>query len=67
MLPHPALDRLFYATIEATEEAIANALLGAETMTGRDGITAHAMDPDLLVDVMRRFGRGPVADSSRPR
>jgi D-aminopeptidase len=50
---------LFYAVIEASEEAIVNALLSAETMTGRDGHTAHALDPDRLVDIMRRYGRGP--------
>ncbi len=40
-----------------TEEAITNALLAAETMTGRDGITAHALDPHRLVSVMRAHGR----------
>jgi D-aminopeptidase len=59
MVPHHALNPLFYATIEATEEAIANALLQAETMTGRDGIRAHALDADRLLEVMRRYGRGP--------
>ncbi|MFD0659147.1 P1 family peptidase [Thermocatellispora tengchongensis] len=38
------IDPLFYAAIEATEEAIVNALLCAETMTGADGFTAHALD-----------------------
>ena len=51
------IDPLFYAAIEATEEAIVNALLAAETMTGRDGGTAHALPHDRLLDVMRRFGR----------
>jgi D-aminopeptidase len=59
MVPHHAMNPLFYATIDATEEAIANALLQAETMTGRDGITAHALDPDRLLEVMGRYGRGP--------
>jgi D-aminopeptidase len=36
------IDPLFYATIEATEEAIVNALLNADTMTGRSG-TVHAL------------------------
>jgi len=48
---------LFDATIEATEEAILNALVGAETMTGRDGITAHALPHDRLLETMARFGR----------
>ncbi len=51
------LDGLFGAAIEATEEAIANALVAAETMTGRDGITAYALPHDRLVEVMG----GPVA------
>jgi D-aminopeptidase len=52
------LDPLFHAVIEATEEAVVNALLAAETMTGRDGVTAYALDPDRLTDVLRRAGAG---------
>jgi D-aminopeptidase len=52
-----ALNGLFYAVIEATEEAIVNALLAAETMTGRGGATVHALEPDRLLEVMRRYGR----------
>ena len=51
------IDPLLEATVEATEEAITNALLAAETMTGRDGITAHSLDPDRLVAAMRAHGR----------
>jgi len=57
MLVDEHINPLFEAVVEATEEAIVNALLGAETMTGRDGITAHALDPDRLVEVMRAHGR----------
>ena len=57
MLPNERLDPLFYAAIEATEEAIVNALLAAETMTGRGGTTVHRLDPDALVEVMRAHGR----------
>ncbi|MCY7418293.1 MAG: P1 family peptidase [Chloroflexi bacterium] len=39
---------LFWAAIEATEEAILNALVAARTMTGRDGITAHALPHDRI-------------------
>ena len=56
-LVDPALDPLFEATVEATEEAIVNALVAAETMTGRDGYTAHRLPHDRLVEVMRRHGR----------
>lgn len=57
MLANDRLDPLFYAAIEATEAAIVNALLAAETMTGRDGVTVHALDAATLADVMRRWGR----------
>jgi D-aminopeptidase len=49
--------------IEATEEAIVNALVAAETMTGRDGITAHALPHDRLVAIMAAHGRGSRAES----
>ncbi len=52
-----ALDPLFEAAVEATEEAIVNALVAAETMTGRDGIVAQRLPHDRLVEVMRRHGR----------
>ena len=54
-----AIGALFDAVIEATEESIVNALVSADTMTGRDGITAHALPHDRLVETMSRFGRGP--------
>ncbi len=59
MVPDQAINPLLEAVAEATEEAIVNALLAAETMTGRDGITAHALDHDRLVTIMRAHGRGP--------
>ncbi len=46
------LDALFEAVIDATEEAILNALLAAETMKGRAGNTAHALPHDLLLDAL---------------
>jgi len=57
MLADTALDPLFEATVEATEEAIVNALVAAETMTGRDGNTAHRIPHDRLREVMVRYGR----------
>ena len=48
------LDELFYAAIEATEEAIVNALLAAKTMTGRGGFTVHGLDGELLREALRR-------------
>ena len=52
MLPNEQIDPLFAAVVDATEEAILNALLAAETMTGRSGHTAHALEPDLLVEAL---------------
>jgi D-aminopeptidase len=43
--------------VEATEEAILNALCAAETMVGRDGNTIHALPLDRLVEIMRDYGR----------
>jgi D-aminopeptidase len=45
---------LFWAAIESVEEAIANALVAAETMTGRDGHIAFRMPHDLLVEAWQR-------------
>ena len=52
-----AIDRLFDAVIESTEEAIINALVAARTVVGRDGITAHAIPHDRLREVMAAHGR----------
>ncbi len=60
MVGDGALDALFDATIEATEEAIVNALVAAQTMVGRDGITAHALPHDRLVAAMAAAGRLPA-------
>jgi D-aminopeptidase len=59
MLPDGAMTDLFWGAIEATEEAIVNALIAAETMTGRDGITAHALPHEDLLRIMTAYGRGP--------
>ncbi len=48
------LDPLFHGVIEATEAAVVNALLAAETMTGRDGVTAYALDAERLTGLLRR-------------
>ena len=54
MLSDGGIAPLYDAVIDATEEAILNAMLAAETMTGRDGRTVYALDPALLVEVLRR-------------
>jgi D-aminopeptidase len=52
-----AMSDLFRAAAEATEEAILNAMCMAQTMSGREGRTIHALPLDLLQDVMRRYRR----------
>jgi D-aminopeptidase len=52
MLSDTYLTPLFDAVADATEEAILNALLAARTMTGRNGITAHALDAELLAEAL---------------
>ncbi|CAJ1500993.1 P1 family peptidase [[Mycobacterium] burgundiense] len=59
MLAPQLMTRLFDLTIEATEEAIVNAMVAATTMTGRNGLTVHALDHDLL--------RSSLADPSARR
>jgi D-aminopeptidase len=61
MLDDARITPLFQAAVEAVEEAIANAMLVAETMTGADGITAHGLDGERVVEIMARYGRGPKA------
>lgn len=64
MLSDSYITAIFDATVEATEEAILNCLLSAETMTGRDGITAHRLPPDRLVEVMNKYNRPAALPAS---
>lgn len=57
MLANEKVDALFDATIEATEEAIINAMLAAETMTGADGVTVFALPRDRLIEVLKSHSR----------
>jgi L-aminopeptidase/D-esterase-like protein len=54
MLPNDALDVIFEATIQAVEEAIVNALVGAETMIGFNGHKVNAISHERLRQVMRK-------------
>jgi D-aminopeptidase len=57
----PHLDPLFDAAAESTEEAIVNCLIAAQTMTGRDDITAYAIPHKLLLEILDRHQlRGPI-------
>jgi D-aminopeptidase len=51
------MDPLFAATVEAVEEAVLNALMKAETMTGVNGRTVEALPYDRLRDALRKYGR----------
>ncbi len=51
------LDELFLATVQATEEAIINALVAAETMTGRSGHVIEALPRRRLLGILERHGR----------
>lgn len=57
VLSNEHITALFYATIEATEEAILGAMLASDTMVGADGTTAHALPADRLCGLLTRAGR----------
>jgi D-aminopeptidase len=57
MLPNDSLDPLFLATVQATEEAIVNAMVAAETMTGIDNHTVIALPHDRLREVLKKYNR----------
>ena len=48
---------IFNATVEATEEAIVNAMVAAQTMTGRDGHTVNALPHEQLQQVLKKYNR----------
>ncbi|PHY11407.1 MAG: hypothetical protein CK533_03955 [Acidobacterium sp.] len=57
MLSNDAIDPLFQGAIQATEEAIINAVVAAETMVGRDGNRVHALPHDRLRSALRKYNR----------
>jgi D-aminopeptidase len=59
MLPNDRITPLFQATAQATEAAITNALLAAETMTGANDLRIYAMPVDRLLAAMKKYGRLP--------
>ena len=56
-IPNDEIDPLFTATVEAAEEAIVNAMVAAEDMTGNRGFTTEALPHDALKEIMKRYGR----------
>jgi D-aminopeptidase len=57
MLPNDSLDPIFLATVRATEEAVVNAMVAADTMTGIDGHTVIALPHDKLREVLKKYNR----------
>ena len=57
MLGNASLGPLFEATVEATEEAVVNAMVAAETMSGVNGNTVYAIPHERLREVLRKYNR----------
>lgn len=57
MLPNDRINPIFAATVQATEEAIINAMIGAETMTGVNGNTVYAVPHERLKHAMKKYNR----------
>jgi L-aminopeptidase/D-esterase-like protein len=57
MVPNESIDPLFRAAVEATEEAILNAMVAAETMTGANGNTVYALPHERLREILRKYNR----------
>ena len=57
MLANDQITPLFAAAVQATEEAIVNALVAATTMTGVNGRTVFALPHDRLKEILRNFNR----------
>jgi D-aminopeptidase len=57
MLPSDQINPIFLATVQATEEAVVNALIAAETMTGMKGHTVIALPHDRLREVLKKYNR----------
>ena len=57
MLPNDKINPILQATVQATEEAILNALLAADTMTGISGARVYALPHDRLLQAMQKYGR----------
>lgn len=57
MMPNGRTDALFEATVQATEEAIVNAMVAAKTMTGIDGHAVPALPHDQLREILKNYHR----------
>ena len=57
MLPNDSINPIFLATVQATEEAVINALAAADTMTGVDGHTVQALPMATVQEILRKYHR----------
>ena len=57
MWPNERMDPLFRAVIDATEEAVVNAMLAAETTEGSDGVRVPGLPGSVVVEALRKAGR----------
>ncbi len=57
MLPNEWMNPFYIATVQATEEAIINAMIAAETMEGIDGNTVYAIPHDRLTAILKKYNR----------
>ncbi|MEP7174228.1 MAG: P1 family peptidase, partial [Aestuariivirga sp.] len=56
-LRNDAIDPVFNAVVEATEEAVIDSMVCNQTMVGRDGNTSHALPLDQVMALLKKYGR----------
>jgi L-aminopeptidase/D-esterase-like protein len=59
-VPDADITPLFEAAVQATDEAVINAMIANRSMTGRDGHTVPALPHAPLVELLKSFGRIPA-------
>jgi L-aminopeptidase/D-esterase-like protein len=57
MLSNDAMDALFDAAVQATEEAIVNAMVAGKTMSGAEGRRALGLPHDGLREALKKYAR----------
>ena len=57
LMPNDIINPLFDATVQATEEAIINAMIAAETMEGINGNKAHRLPHQSVVNILKKYNR----------
>jgi len=57
LLSNERINPIFLATVQATEEAVVNAMVAARTMTGKNGRTVMALPHDQLREILKKYNR----------